>query len=186
MLIFEAYRVRVEAEVGVGPKGGAFAALSAWCEERNLDPESMLDLASLRESALEEMVAASLNPFWGVEHRLFETPGDRFLRQVQRLKRCLYDAYRLNALVWDAKISEYVNRFGLAVAADPPLESGAHERAGKVLITPVVSVVTDGFKRLRWKLASPMVSVLDTGYPETSVGYDPSLVEPAAASAAET
>ena len=192
LCIFEAYRTRLAIAVQ-GEE--MLTEMAAWCEGMSLDPAAMLDLAEAREAALEEMVVAGLNPFWGEGKRLVKASPANFIPQVQRLKRCLYDAYRLNELVRDEG-GDFVSRFGHHVSR-VVLPTGALSRPAPRpvhVITPSIAIVgctqagggAEKHPPLRWELAAPLVSVLTTPYSEASVAPNPRLLEPARPASAET
>jgi HrpA-like RNA helicase len=183
--IFDAYRAALETAFQ-GDR--VLAAMEEWCVERHLDSEALVSIAAARETAIEEMIPAGLNPFWGEEYRLRAATRDSLASRIQGLKRCFHDAFRLNTLA--PRVSErtrrelHVNRFGLTVAC-PTLAllggEGAHVVAPTVSIVPFRPQASEGRPGtlpLRWALQAALVSVLETRSPETRVAPDPDLLSP--------
>lgn len=183
--VFDAYRDALETAFQ-GDR--VLTAMEEWCAERQLDSEALVSIAALRESAIEEMIPAGLNPFWGEEYRLRAVSRDTIASRIQGLKRCFHDAFRLNTLL--PQVSErarkklHVNRFGLTVAC-PTLTliggEGAHVVAPNISIVPYRPQAREGKQAalpLRWSLQAALVSVLDTSSPETRVAPDPDLLSP--------
>lgn len=177
LAIFEGYKAAATTELRVGIKEQVFANLTTWCADRNLDPEAMLDLAQLRESILQECIVAGLNPYWGAKYRLAKCAAPDFPAQVQKLKRCLYDAYRTKLLTWSKTQSAYLNQYGFPVEVTSACVDIKPRPAR--LVTPAITITRCEHtpKRLLWMLASPTVSVLDTQHAETAVGADPGLID---------
>ena len=174
LLMFEGFRKAVER---LGPN---LVALDEWCERHSLALPAMLQIVRHRDSVLEDLLRAGLNPFWGGTVRLVLAAADEFVPTVIRLKRCFYEAFRLNLLTYDAKASVYRTRHGLRVRVPAPFGDLATRRLrglGVVhferplhLVAPQVSIrpVRAGRGRpapLLWQLEAPLVSVLD-GYVE--------------------
>lgn len=174
LCVFEAFRARLDAALAAHPDT-FHAAVEEWCAARNLSAAALVGVARAREAVLTEMVAAGLNPFWGSAFRLARAPADAMLARVQALKRCIYDAYRLNELA--AAGDAYRDRFGLRVAAHPVRRAAA-------LVSPQLTIVAakkaPGQRRapMRWTVAAPMVSALDTGVAATAVAPQPELIDP--------
>ena len=182
LLVFEAYREELCRAV----KGKSLVGdMDAWCLKMGLEPQAMFQVASLREAALEEMVAAGLNPFWGAEHRLVkQKDAETFAAKITGLKRCIYDAYRLSVLTPDPKDKVYRTRYGM-----PAVVRGQMELVGaqKTLLAP--SIVLAAVRRtkaqrhaqLRWELSAPMVSSvahIDRGLVSPQSGPAPGFTSP--------
>lgn len=191
LLIFEAFSEEVQRHVG---HESALDKIDKWCLAHNLGFEGMAQLASARERVLEEMVAAGLNPFWGCEYRLLATRAQKFPAQVQALKRCMFDAFRLNLLEPQesrrSKTPIHVTRFGLTVSCPGASTLNA---VGRTVVTPLVAVTTktapeprggaaasskNQAPSLRWELQAALLSVLDTALPETRVAPSSQLLAP--------
>lgn len=179
MCIFEGYRAQVARAVVADPKN-FYDATEEWCKKHALSIMKLVEITQAREAAMEEMVVAGVNPFWGDHLRLVKTAPTETLQRIQALKRCIYDAFRLNLITQggDARRKHYQNRFGLEVSASEP--SGKMPAA----VTPQFTLV--GVKKrasqkadpLRWEIAAPLVSVLETDMAETAVAPNPELLDP--------
>jgi len=149
-------------------------ALKAWCLERSLSADALLDVAKYREELLEDLVIAGVNPFRGFERRLAECPPADMADRVQALRRCMHDAWRLNVL--EPRDGGYVSRFGQPVhvarlsSVDPP----PFLLAPHIVIRPVPAGKGDKAAPLKWRLEAPLVSELIA----PMIAPDPSLLEP--------
>jgi len=112
VLLFDAFAHRLDASQGdVG-------AVAGWCADVGLSFEAMLDVARKRETVVEEMIVAGLNPFRAADRRLATLPIEEFTEGICALKRCLYDGLRARLLRWDPAHPEgasYVSPQGLRV-----------------------------------------------------------------------
>lgn len=132
VLIFDAFALRLDASQGdVG-------AVAAWCEEVGLNFEALVDVARRRETALEEMVVAGLNPFRAPERRLAALPADGFTDGLRRLKRCLYDGLRARLLRYAGDHPEgpgYFTAQGLRVRTPDFLSDAMADRLRALRVT---------------------------------------------------
>lgn len=160
-------------------------SLSAYCDTMGLDPEVMLDLCEVRESAIEEMILAGLNPFWGESFAFHKSKEPK--KQIQALKRCLFDAFRGNLLT--PRFSPRSHRAIYYNNHRLPVRVGERQRTPNAILTPLVTIIPVQPKRtsmeqkhppLKWELQAALVSVLDTGEEATSVAQAPDLTSPRA------
>lgn len=190
LYVFEGFRVAVEASAGLP---GLLPDVEAWCEKNGLDYGAMVGLVEAREAALEEMIAAGLNPFWGADKKLVKAAGAEVATRVRALKRCIYDAFRLNELQprRSARAGRVVHEagYGLVVKC-PSLASFGGEEA--VAVAPALTLhpaaprggPAAGPAPLKWDLVAPMVSVLTAAVDAVRVAPMPALVAPVCARAA--
>jgi hypothetical protein len=170
MMVFEAFIGQLDAS------GGDVMAVGEWCEERGLSMEKLIEVASARETIINEVLVAGLNPFWGDNHRLWKITIDLFTGIVMKLKRSMYDGLRANLLKYDEKNNVYRTRFGLEVEVPPAftdkeisklLAIGVEGmRKPTYILTDRVNVKlgkkqASGKTPIMYKLKTTMVSVLD-------------------------
>ena len=62
----------------------------------NINYNKISGFVSVRESIMEEVINAGLNPFYGEEFRLTKADVHSFITRVISIKRCLYDAIAPN------------------------------------------------------------------------------------------
>jgi hypothetical protein len=112
ILLFDAFALRIDASQG------DVAAVTDWCTSVGLSFEAMLGIAIKRESIIEEMIVAGLNPFRAADRRLATLSIDEFTEGVCALKQCLYAGLSTRLLRWDPGHPEgpaYVSPQGLRV-----------------------------------------------------------------------
>ena len=95
ILLFDAFALRIDASQG------DVAAVADWCAGVGLSFEAMLGVAGKRESIIEEMIVAGLNPFRAADRRLAALGVDEFTEGVCALKQCLYAGLGGRLLRWD-------------------------------------------------------------------------------------
>ena len=181
LLIFEAFSSAIEKSL---PEGNLLADLDKWCLDHNLSIESMRQLTQIREDILEETISAGLNPFWGSQYRLVAAPPERHPLQVRNLKRCIYDAFRLNELRPEdsprSRTPIHMTRFGFAVSCPGAM---AVDGSGKRVVTPTITIMPKTGKDprtapLKWVLQAPLLSVMETHVSELSVPPMADLLRP--------
>lgn len=74
--------------------------LSKWCEKVGINYNSMMKITSSREEIIDSIVSIGLNPYMN-----YSEPLD-----VNSIKRCIYDGYNNNILIWNSQIKRYVDR----------------------------------------------------------------------------
>ena len=112
ILLFDAFARGIDASQG------DVAAVADWCTRVGLSFEAMLGVAVKRESIIEEMIVAGLNPFRAADRRLSTLSIDEFTEGVCALKQCLYAGLSTRLLRWDPGHPEgpaYVSPQGLRV-----------------------------------------------------------------------
>lgn len=109
ILLFDAFAFRIDASQG------DLSATAGWCTDVGLDFEAMLEVARKRESLIEEMVIAGLNPFRAADRRLATLPINTFTEGLCALKQCLYAGFRAQILRWVPEEASYVSPQGLRV-----------------------------------------------------------------------
>lgn len=118
ILIFDAFITRLDAAEG------DITALYEWCTDLGLNFTVMIDIIRKRETIVQELIMAGLNPFRESKRRLVSLPMEEFTSGIRALKRCLYDGLQGKLLKWDPKIAMYVSLQGLQVQG-PDLFSDA-------------------------------------------------------------
>jgi HrpA-like RNA helicase len=189
VLLFDAFAARL------GGEGAAGAA--RWCAEAGLSFETMVRLARARETAVEEMLIAGLNPYRGAARRLAELPLEEFAGGLARFKRCLYDGLRGRALRYDEKTATYATSQGVRVRVPDLLTDamaarlraidvadaapGAKPRwilTDQVTLAPAAARPEEGAPPLLYTVTTNLVSVLD-GYVDVDPEFDaPRMFDP--------
>lgn len=78
-------------------------AVVTWCSAVGLKFETMLSILHSRETIIEEMIVAGLNPFRGDDKRLSSCKAENYMECVTALKKCIFDGLRNKLLRWDEK-----------------------------------------------------------------------------------
>jgi len=97
---------------------GDVSRVAEWCGEIGLDYNAMIDLARARDTIIEEMIVAGLNPYRGSERRLVTLEPGHFTNGIRNFKKCLYDGLRLKCLEYDENHPDgpgYISAQGLRV-----------------------------------------------------------------------
>jgi len=184
LCVFEGFASHLARAFTVGE--GGLRAGREWCEARQVDHGTLVQLLAAREELLEEAAIAGLNPAWGDDLRLATAGPAEFAGRVQALKRCLLDAYRGNVLEGSpnprTQRLQYRDRFGRRVEPFAPAPAGAggprRLLASSIAVVPAPPGKGQKAPPLRWVLRAPLVSVLDTATPETAAADDPSFLAP--------
>lgn len=182
LCIIEGFRNQLRTVIVADPSN-YWTKMEEWCKARSLSFEAILDTISARESAMNQLIMAGVNPFWNEAARLFRTKSDEVVARAVAIKRCLYDAYRLKVLT-SSEPGKYADRYGHAVstALSPTmsvLASSGIEPA--TLITSKITLsqlVVGPTPQLKWKPTSALVSTMDGGL--AAVQPDPQLTSPRA------
>ena len=115
---FDAFARRLDTS------GGDIVAVAAWCKTIGIDFGAMVEFARRRDTVIEEMIVAGLDPFRAAPRRLASLTVDTFTDGLRRIKRCLYDGLRSRLLTWDGEAAGYVTAWGVRVKT-PELLSDA-------------------------------------------------------------
>ncbi len=129
VLVFDAFARRLEAAAG------DIGSVAAWCSDLNLRPDALLELARRRDTIMEEMIIAGLNPYRNEERRLARLSVEDFTRGLILFKRSLYDGLRGRLLRYDEKAASYLTRQGLRVKVPPLLTDALADRLRALLVT---------------------------------------------------
>ena len=98
---------------------GNLERLLEWCDANGVDFTGASQLAAMRDTVMNEMLLAGLNPFWGYEHRITSSTEKTFFEIVVRLKHCIYAGLRPNRLTYSSRLNTYQTRTGVGVKVPP-------------------------------------------------------------------
>jgi len=87
----------------LGAARGDLATVAEWCTGLGLEFDGLIALARYRESVIEEMIVAGLNPYRAPERRLATLSAEDFTEGVTRFKRCMYDGLRSKLLRYEER-----------------------------------------------------------------------------------
>lgn len=99
--------------------------LARWCERMNIDFTSALSFIETKDTIISALMALGFDVYRGVsiieQFNRRETPdgarASALSDAIVRYKRCIYDGYRLNAVLFDADDNSYHTYTGLHVAS---------------------------------------------------------------------
>jgi hypothetical protein len=89
--------------------------LISWCESMGLSFDAMIELLYKRDSIIDEMIVAGLNPYRLPDNKFVKSNAGNFVARLRNFKRCIYDGFQAKMLVYDPKKSVYVSAQGLQV-----------------------------------------------------------------------
>ena len=131
-----------------------------WCENVGLDFNSMMIILNSKYEIMNDIINASLDPFYMSDNSLVTSTKTNYLKRVCAIKRCIYDGYILNLIHNDKETMSYKNRFGIAIKARFNRDQG-HP---KYIVTDKIKI-EDNNQNPKYNLTinTDRVSVLD-GY----------------------
>lgn len=112
VLIFDAFMTQINNSQG------NIEFVYNWCTEIDLNFDIMLEITYRRESIIENMIVAGINPFRASARRLSILSIDEFAEGVRSVKQCLYSGLRNQVLKWtpDHPLgASYISAQGLRV-----------------------------------------------------------------------
>jgi HrpA-like RNA helicase len=105
--------------------------IKKWCVDNGLVYEGMLHIIEVRDNIMEAFIqSVGLDPFYNGSsmsryeyslRHLFQTDIYIGLEEIRKLKRCIYEGFRLNMATWDDKKNSYVldvNHEKIKIASD--------------------------------------------------------------------
>jgi hypothetical protein len=167
LLVFDAFQAKLAASYRVAVD---------WCAAVGLSFGRMLDFAAKRETYVEDLLVAGLDPFFGEDKKLGAADPDTFVPRLAVLKQCLYDGLRLKLLRYDAGGNTYRSRHGLQVSVPASFsdqEMGKLRALGGVDASKPEFILTSniifatlkpdkkGVKPLLYKFTARICSVMD-------------------------
>jgi hypothetical protein len=187
VLLFDAFVRRLDASQG------DIGAVAEWCSGVGVSFDALLELTRRRETVVEEMIVAGLNPFRAPARRLSALPADSFTDGIRGFKRCLYDGLRNRLLRYERKHPDgatYVTLQGMKVTTPGLFTDAAVSRlramrvaketveeirpqwllTDHVRMVPVQKKASESAAALLYSLEANLVSVLD-GYVDPDLGF---------------
>lgn len=82
--------------------------LEKWCAKSGIKHEGLLKVAELRDEVIATMITMNLNPYYnglGLKEGTYVL-NDK--EEVIKIKKCIYDGFRLNLAIWDDVPRAYV------------------------------------------------------------------------------
>lgn len=93
-------------------------SIGEWCEENKFDVDAIFRIVAARDEIIGDMLNVGLNPFYNGyglprgKYNLVKILNDNLaegMEEVRKLKKCIYEGYRLNLYVWNDGIKSYVS-----------------------------------------------------------------------------
>ncbi len=98
--------------------------LSKWCEENSIDYNAIIAASQFRDELIYNFIDNDLNPYAFHDESLidiFKRNFDEGMHHVHKIKRCIFEGFRLNLAVWTEGISAYtINKKGIPVIITSP------------------------------------------------------------------
>jgi HrpA-like RNA helicase len=101
-------------------KKNIMLCLEEWCIKNNLNIIGLMEVVALRDEYISMLITMDINPFYnglGLSRGTYNLSDiikkdiKLGLLEIQKIKKCILDGYRLNIAVWDVKQSIYVSQF---------------------------------------------------------------------------
>lgn len=161
LFIFEAFCNKLEKGINSAEK---------WCKEVKLDFMAMMGALDRKYQLMNDIINATLDPYYLKDDRITKSTQKDYFPKVCKIKRCLYDGYKLNLIRNDRKTMSYRTRFNFAVKARFSRDLG-HPM---YILTDAIKI-DDNTKNPKYslELTTSRVSVLD-GY----INLDDTYLEP--------
>jgi HrpA-like RNA helicase len=143
--------------------------LKEWCRMEKIKFESLIKVADLRTSILENLVQIGLDPFYNGlnlprgEYSLREIIKSSLsdgVTEVIKIKKCIVDGFRMNILMWNPKSKKYIGTYRkLPIWAESPLlEEG---NMPQYVITGSVAMIESQTIPGAYEFSARTLSVLD-------------------------
>lgn len=159
---------------------GNIVKLSDWCVKNGISMDGALMLAAARDSVIDNIIDAGLNPFYNTKYKLSDVTVDMFMNQVINIKKCIYAGLQYNIIkksdgIYKSKPSKKVEHtIDLPMQFSPMQLSklrdyGIEEFIPNNVVTNKISISNaprskaDKNKPLLYKLTPNLISVMD-GY----------------------
>lgn len=144
--------------------------LNIWCQKEGLILKGLLEVAELRDEIIESMISINLNPYYnGLNIKSGTYNLNEYVKhdidEIIKIKKCIYEGYRLNIATWDNKINSYVlyrNKQSINLKSNliKPLADGSQP---KVIIIATIIVMKSFFDPKMYVYTGSNISILD-GY----------------------
>lgn len=134
----------------------------------------LLSLAETRDTLVDDLAAAGVDPFWNWDRRLITSRPTDFYDILGRLKYCIYGAYQQNLLLAEepprdlkpTEVIEAEETGGIKTRYRHHLRPGLTiERVGATrgaqVVTPALTLQRRSARSLVWQVTAPLISVLD-------------------------
>jgi len=162
---------------------GNIHAVIDWCKSNGINFEAVLNVIRRRETVIEEMILAGLNPYHLSNMKLINQKIDKFAIQIVSIKKCIYEGLKNMLLTYDENNKEgpcYLTNQNLRVRVPKLFSDENLSRLRALHIVPGASktiipkyIITDKIKFVPasfekdapfiYKVEANMISVLD-GY----------------------
>ena len=132
LLIFDAFANRL------AKSHSDFAALSQWCNDVGLKFDALFEMIERRDTIIDEVIAAGMDPFRLYEKRLSTSTIDNFTERIVNIKYCLYEGLKMKLLQYDEAHPDgpsYVTLNGLKIKTPELLSDAMVSRLQAMRIT---------------------------------------------------
>jgi HrpA-like RNA helicase len=92
--------------------------LKHWCDANSFKLQGLIQVIQLRDEVINDMMSIGLNPYYNS----LEIPKGKYnlvnilnrnigegLEEIKKIKKCIYEGYKLNYCTWDANINKYIS-----------------------------------------------------------------------------
>ena len=125
--------------------------LKHWCDANSFKLQGLIQVIQLRDEVINDMMSIGLNPYYNS----LEIPKGKYnlvnilnrnigegLEEIKKIKKCIYEGYKLNYCTWDANINKYISViFHIPISiknviTDPLLNNACTENNADTATTP--------------------------------------------------
>lgn len=87
------------------------------CEKYGIIFRELMETFKFKEDLVTTLLVLGINPYkrynYSLRQNITEDPSPRLLKKICRIKRCIYEGYKLNLLTWTG--TYYINKCGIPV-----------------------------------------------------------------------
>jgi hypothetical protein len=92
--------------------------INKWCDEQKIDTDIMLKIVTARDELMGDLLNIGMNPFYnglGIQRgkynliNILRNNLQEGIEEIQKIKKCIYEGYRLNLYIWDVNYKKYIS-----------------------------------------------------------------------------
>ena len=147
------------------------------CEKYGIIFRELMEMFKVKEDLVTTLLVFGINPYikynYSLRQNVDSPPSSSLLKKICKIKRCLYEGFRMNLVTWNG--TEYINKCGLPVVVqDSKCISMPADLSLRKDVPPTYFVTHDIMampKKNMYEAAAKMVSVMD-GYVPIDTLFD--------------
>ena len=133
----------------------------AFCDKTKLNFNEMIEVIEKRLDIIDDLLNVNLDPYYLKEESIIKSTKDNYFDTICKIKKCLYDGFRLNIIQNNKITKNYNDRFGNNIKVNLPNHNLGFP---KVVLTNKIKINSNPLSpNFQFNLETDKVSVLD-GY----------------------